>query len=81
MISKSYVADDAVLVLQIVTPRTTAVLAVPIDAIVIGVVAVRVFATILKTSAMIHPKKNDVDENDAAPLPATSAAAATVDPA
>ena len=61
-------------------PRNTATLAVPMVAIVIGVVAVNVLATILKASAMTHPKKKDVAENDAAPLDPVTEVGDTVDP-
>jgi hypothetical protein len=49
-------------------------------AIVIGVVAVKVLATILKPSGMIHPRKKDVDENDETPLGPATEVGATVDP-
>lgn len=63
---RSTVADDEVLVLQNVRPRMRAVLAVPSVASVIVLVEVRLLAMSVKASAMCHPKKYEVAENDAA---------------
>jgi hypothetical protein len=61
-------------------PRTTAVLDVPIWATVVFVVDVSVLAAMRKISAIFHPKKNDVEDDDAAPPEDVTEVAETVVP-